>query len=42
MAAAENQDHTNTKRIFDILQTNDVITVDTVIAGPLIKARLNR
>ncbi|XP_037781844.1 uncharacterized protein LOC119578179 [Penaeus monodon] len=41
MAAAENQDHTNTKRIFDILQTNDVITVDTVIAGPLIKTRLN-
>ncbi|XP_047468526.1 leucine-rich PPR motif-containing protein, mitochondrial-like [Penaeus chinensis] len=41
MAAAENQDHTNTKKIFDLLQTNNVINVDAVIAGPLIKARLH-
>lgn len=41
-AAAENQDHKFTKKIFDILQTNNVIDIDTVIAGPLIKARLNR
>lgn len=42
MAAAENQDHKNTKTIFEILHANKVIDIDTVITGPLIKARLSR
>ncbi|XP_042857897.1 leucine-rich PPR motif-containing protein, mitochondrial-like isoform X2 [Penaeus japonicus] len=41
MAAAENQDHKNTKTIFEILHANKVIDIDTVITGPLIKARLS-